>query len=1308
MKSLLFIILFLFFSGEGMNLSVAGEKSIRDQEKLSVRNSVSKTSKTSKPSKPSKTSKSDKVPGDFTKTDHAHFASDSELLAHWKFDEKEGDRSLINSVNTQFNAQADRVVKRVPGLFGNALDLSGSFRLAIDKDLVSKKIQRLTFSVWSKPRNLSDFREIIRKEDGNNRFLFSFQEGGRYLSLGLNINDVYYECDAPAGGNDLIDGQWHFLCASFDGQTMKVYLDGRLIGSRVFQLTGSFQGISDKAYHDLKNKRPFAGQLNFGGDAPIMIGSSSGTSEYFDGLLDDLRFYSRALSENEILALYREGVLVIDRLEMIDAGLIDRLYQKDQTCCSSLEKTRLQIQKIFGKPTNTASAVSDGKVSAGADANSGADSPVAADPKLLAAILRRVRLDFSKEYSEFNEVFRFGALHFLTSSNDEIKKEINRVLEQALEYKPLTSEQLSSLSQPEREKWNRLEKMEKDLRAIMTVPNAVPRDLQKVIEFARLIQERPKDREAVAPYQIPVTPEVVDLTPQQARQKIEQDWLFQTNGNPSPARILLEIARTRDLIARMEEKENQFAAERTALSELGQKAARLTKADPALYFQVRTIKRKIMFSNPAIDFDSILYIDQPYPQGSEWRHEARHRLGYMAGSGGRLMTLKGLSPDGKQKMLLPQAPLHGAFWRPDLSYDAKRVLVSYKPHNEKSFHIYEIGIDGGKTRQLTGGIFDDFDPIYLPDGKNILFSTTRGYTYVRCMPPTNAFVLARMGLDSKNLYLVSRNNEPDYLPSVLPDGRIVYSRWEYTDKPLWRCVSLWTMNPDGTQVQILWGNQTVWPDLPKDVRAIPGSSKLIFTGSAHHNWFAGSIGIIDPTRGLNFPDGLTKITAEVRWPECGNGPVDPIESDNYYVSGNYTAYDSPYPLSECEFLVSACRDGKYVLLLMDTDGNRELIYEGAYNIFYAQPIRPREVPPVLVDRVDWPKKEDRAHPAPGLIYSNNVYANAPPELKGKAKFLRIMNIEPKTYTLWNERPYISTGPVISMVQDDGVKKVLGTVPIEEDGSVSFHVPSGMALHFQLLDKDGKCLQTMRSFTGVMPGEQRGCLGCHETHNRTPVAQGRSIALTKKPQTIIPPSWNDISVSYERYVQPTLDKHCGKCHEGEGEARKILDLTLRPGFLHFNEPYITLVGKPTWAKKYQKPEQTIPGFGIADTILVEGYSTVDPEAYVTPKPLEKLSYASRLINKYCVPAHYDVKLSPMEMQRMMIWVDAMCPYLGTDDIRRLPDPKFQGSDWLAIPPRLETAPVVRRPGPFDPWGIDDAYDPPKKEKIYGNPAVNLSK
>ena len=280
---------------------------------------------------------------------------------------------------------------------------------------------------------------------------------------------------------------------------------------------------------------------------------------------------------------------------------------------------------------------------------------------------------------------------------------------------------------------------------------------------------------------------------------------------------------------------------------------------------------------------------------------------------------RGLSPDGRLTQLMPQAAAARLVLAARRSYDGQKIVFCFKPHNEKAFHLYEIKADGRGLAQLTDGRFDDFDPVYLPDGRHVLFSTTRGHTYVRCMPPTNAFVLARCDRDGRNIYFVSANNEPDYLPSVMNDGRVIYTRWEYTDKPLWRAEKLWTINPDGTQVSMFWGNQSVWPDVMKDVRAIPGSRRVMFTGCGHHNWFAGSIGIVDPDRGFNFPDGLTKVTAELPWPEVGNAPLDPVESPAYHRSGNYTAYFSPYPLGEHDFLASAESGGKFLAL---PDGHR--------------------------------------------------------------------------------------------------------------------------------------------------------------------------------------------------------------------------------------------------------------------------------------------------------------------------------------------------------------------------------------------------
>jgi len=617
-----------------------------------------------------------------------------------------------------------------------------------------------------------------------------------------------------------------------------------------------------------------------------------------------------------------------------------------------------------------------------------------------------------------------------------------------------------------------------------------------------------------------------------------------------------------------------------------------------------------------------------------------------------------------------------------------------KGSQDLSFHLFEINADGTGLKQLTFGDFDDLDPIYLPDGR-LMFSTTRGHTYVRCGPDFPAYILARCDGDGKNIYIISQGNEPDYLPSLLSDGRVIYSRWEYTDKEQKRVQSLWTVNPDGTNVTVFWGNQSVWPDHLAEPRAIPGSRRVMFTGVGHHQWFNGSIGIVDPARGLNYPKGLIKVTPDLPWPEVGNGPAAlPSENKNYHAAGKFKAYKTPYPLSAEDFLVSAKRGNKFSLYLMDVYGNRELIYKGRHNAWHAIPFKPRKKPPVLRDAVAWPGTgKDHKPPKNGVFLSSNVFQGAPLLPKDKVKYLRVIQSDARTYTTWH-KTYQTAGPAISATQADSVKRILGTVPVESDGSICFEAPPGKALHFQLLDKDFRCIQTMRSFTGVMPGEVRGCLGCHELQNTAGVAApGRSktgIALRKPPAKLTAPPWGaSVSIGYERFVQPILDRYCGKCHQGKGKGRKKLDMTLRYSSARwgrwrsrdipspFKEPYLTLVGgRFGWNGKIKHDKYGLPG-SISGCLVVEGYAERSPKSLATLKPMTHLSYTSKLIHNAMSGKHNKVKVDAVSLRRLIAWVDANGPFLGDEEIRRIPDPPFKTIEATAVRPRLATAPDIDR-------------------------------
>ena len=700
--------------------------------------------------------------------------------------------------------------------------------------------------------------------------------------------------------------------------------------------------------------------------------------------------------------------------------------------------------------------------------------------------------------------------------------------------------------------------------------------------------------------------------------------------------------------------------------------------DPAateLYLSVRRVKRDVLFKNPLLDFSRVLLIDQPLPQGPESLHEAIHRMGIMAVPGGRLLVLDGLHPGGKLRQLAPQKP--GSFWRPDLSFDAEKVLFCYKPHDEKSFHLYEMSLDGTGLRQLTDSDYDDVDPIYLPDG-HIIFTTTRGNSYVRCGPFIYSYILARCDADGGNVYLISYNGEPDFVPALLNDGRVIYSRWEYSDKPLWRLQKLWTTNQDGTGTAHFWGNQSVWPDHLSEPRPIPGSRRVMFSGVGHHDWWSGSIGIIDPDEGRDWPHGLTKVTADLRWPEVSLPPEDPTEAADYHGSGPFTGYKTAYPLSEEDFLVSARGAGdKFRLYLMDVHGNRDLVYEGVYNVWHAIPVRPRPAPPRQPDRVAWPGTgKDRKPVEQGVFFSADVYQGVPDLPRGMVKHLRVFQQDYKTYSTWNKM-YRHSGPPVSIVQEEGVKRILSEVPVEADGSVYFKAPAGRTLFFQLLDADRRCLHTMRSFTGLMPGERRGCVGCHEMHSTVPPRQN-GLALRRQPTKLSPPPWGTESISYERFAQPVLDRYCVECHQGKADADADAEpnLALRPGVSVFKEPYLTLVGPAGWGNPIGGGR---PGYGIAGAIPVEsGYGPNDPKGLTTLPPMQYLSYKSRLVELAAGGKHYDVRVDPLGLHRLIAWVDACCPYMGEEEVRALPDPDFPGIERLPIRPRVATAPVVDRP------------------------------
>jgi len=402
------------------------------------------------------------------------------------------------------------------------------------------------------------------------------------------------------------------------------------------------------------------------------------------------------------------------------------------------------------------------------------------------------------------------------------------------------------------------------------------------------------------------------------------------------------------------------------LDALRRRAATVDEADcQALYMDIRRLRRRILLSHPLLGFQRLLINKRPPPA---YAHQSDQYLGRYSGAGDGLVVLDNWRDEPTEDVLLAGRVPTGSVLHPDLSFDARRVVFSFCDHTVKRrehrrFFLYEIEIDppaaARRLRQLTGTdadplqgaegrqsvLIEDFDPCYLPDG-GLAFVSTRNQGGVRCHHggrycPT--YTLYRADGDGGNIRPLAFGEANEGDPSVLHDGRIVWTRWDYINRHDTLFQSLWTTRPDGTGVAHLYGNYSRSPNSIAEARTIPGSHKLVATATAHHSYTNGSIIVIDPRRGQDGPEPLTRITPEVGFPETDEGrPV-----------GNFA---TPWPLSGELFLVAYSPDGwsrmmrhrenAYGIYLIDTLGGRELIYRDPdMSCFCPIPIQPRPVPP---------------------------------------------------------------------------------------------------------------------------------------------------------------------------------------------------------------------------------------------------------------------------------------------------------------------------------------------------------------------------
>jgi hypothetical protein len=691
----------------------------------------------------------------------------------------------------------------------------------------------------------------------------------------------------------------------------------------------------------------------------------------------------------------------------------------------------------------------------------------------------------------------------------------------------------------------------------------------------------------------------------------------------------------------------------------------------ALYTQVCELRRKLIFSHPLLDFERLLINKR---SGHLPEHMCDQYLGRHSRAAPGLVALTSWKDRPQATELLAGKLPTGATLHPDLSYDGKRVVFAFADHADarngtlRGYHIYELSLEKGEVRQVTGtasdplqGLYgretvliEDFDPCYLPDG-GLAFLSTRSQQFGRCHGGryVPAYTLYRAELDGSHIRPLSFNESNEWGPSVLHDGLLVYTRWDYVNRHDTIFQSLWVMQPDGTATAHYYGNNSPAPCLIGETRAIPGSRKVVATAAAHHGQTLGTLIMIDPELGQDHGAPLTWLTPELSFPESGvprdlTATPKPLPEQTAAATRDRPARAAtPYALSEDLFLAGYQHGDEYAVYLIDTLGGRELIYaDPEISCLDPIPLRPTPQPPTIASTI-----VGKEQTPTGQFFIQDVYQCRHPLEPGSIRAIRVNELISQP---------TSSAPVRSQVANELVKRVLGTVPVNADGSVAFEAPAGKLLQLQLLDEQGLAVMTMRSSVYLQPGEQASCVGCHESRYESPVKATR--VRPTKIQTLKPPAGPQYAggFSYVRTVQPVLDRYCIGCHG-----------------LEKTEGGISLLG--TKGESDSQAHNDRQAFTVSYASLVKGHALVklaprNGESYPS-KPKDYFAHAGRLAS-LLLDGHPDkqgqkrVELDRDSFQRVANWLDVNGQFYGDYSFNRVEDQQASADGEQALRQAIE--------------------------------------
>ncbi len=725
------------------------------------------------------------------------------------------------------------------------------------------------------------------------------------------------------------------------------------------------------------------------------------------------------------------------------------------------------------------------------------------------------------------------------------------------------------------------------------------------------------------------------------RHAVELDWERQEQRmgrtQDSSAALAAALSRGDELLRhrRTEPEARGFEGQEATLEALREAAARAESLSDsehlALYRRIRWFTRDLVFSDKRITGQPLVFM-----QRNRFICQMLHEyMGYFydygkvpPGGGIYLLERPGFSL--KTRDILQGRLANGNFTTLAVTPDARTIYFAFaersaeKPDfyspERSSFHLFSVKPDGADIRQLTRGVEDDFDPAPLPDGGVAFMSTRRG-GFARCnnaWEPCASYTLHRMDADGGNIRTLSAHETSEWHPSVMNDGRLVYIRWDYVDRSAANFHGLWTSNPDGSAVAALFGNYTMRINACYQPRPIPESSKMLFLAGAHHADVGGSLLLLDPQRmgfdsqtGEDRLEATEALTPEICFPESAGWPK--------------SYFHSPWPLSEDCFLVSFSfdplpgmssgegKDTRTGLYYFDRFGNLELLYSDTnMSCMYPIPLRPRTAASAVASVLDAGLGDE------GEFLMSDVRRSFFPMPEGRPiRELRVFQILPKP------PPHAANDPRIGHANAENARMLLGTVPVETDGSAYFRAPAGKPLYFQAVDESGRAVQGMRSAVYLQPGERRACVGCHEPPGS--VAANRPVsAMRRAPSRIERGPEGSRPFSFTLLVQPILDRHCVRCHDGQDGPGKSK---------------LALLGEPEkpFTRSYQNLKPFLRWYewgGASISQIATHPGQIGADASPLAAILDDATHRPEL------------KWTEEERRRIYLWLDANVPFYGT--------------------------------------------------------------